>query len=69
MREFAARMATKLGSIGRQAADNCRRCYVGFFVKGEFWISLGDSDLHRKLLFDRDRIAVRSVNEFASQSG
>lgn len=30
---------------------------------------LGDSSLHRKLLFGRDGTAVRSFNKFASQSG
>jgi hypothetical protein len=30
---------------------------------------LGDSDLHRKLLFDRDGIAARPFNKFALQSG
>ena len=30
---------------------------------------MGDSDLHRKLLFGRDGLAARPFNEFASQSG
>ena len=30
------------------------RCYVGDPVKGRIWVSLENSVLHRKLLFDRD---------------
>jgi hypothetical protein len=30
------------------------RCYVGDPVKGRIWVSLGNSVLHRKLLFERD---------------
>ena len=30
---------------------------------------MGDSDLHRKLLFGRDGVAVRPFNKFALQSG